>query len=417
MHETHGVPKTHARRRVPYHREKLFKALHADLQPWVDRKVTPEQCNATRQLAGRAGLARVGGRVFQTSGVQWLYDEGVLPRQRYPFCKAAQALLRTAERDVNAANIEFFVRLGDRPMVRQGEFDDGHALTIAPCSIRGVPGETYYDVRAPHWYVQPDEFCSWDNLTAFDEREPKLFGRYTHFCPWVITSRRLPEEHAHMKLCQRTYFAQLAYRNVSDVAMDVGFTNVAHDQMRQALFGKPEDNAMMRKQKVPMSEWGKYKYLLVTEGWTFVGKLANVLALGSVVLMPQSVYRQYFEDLLVPGEHFVPLWTRKRDDVLDVLKWLESHQEKARSIAKAGRDIACMALVASERDAWWDEFVTSAANETPNRTVSMAELAGLVERHAALELTSSMMRIDDAAAECVVDVPTFVPSAADPALG
>lgn len=106
-----------------------------------------------------------------------------------------------------------------------------------------------------------------------------------------------------------------------------------------------------------MAEFAKAKYVLVTDGQVSAGKLANALALGSVVLRPMSRWEQYFEPALQEYVHFVPVWTDDKDDILAKLEWLEREPELAQRIADEGRRFACHHLTQHARTCFWREAV------------------------------------------------------------
>ena len=375
-----------------HYRGKIFSALHSDLLPWTRRKVNATSLVETRRASGDngiAGFALIDGRVFMTSLTDRRNAMDTL--HWYMPCKLLQAMFSAPL----GTNLEVFVKAGDRPVVNQENFDRNFALVVSPASVPG-----FLDVRGPHWFIIVDHICEKDyNNTAFDERKPVLFGRYTHFCPFDPEPIKLPEELHAFSDCQRTYFAQLAKQHPS--LMDVGPTNyVPSPPNPRREYGAP--GTFDKKPRVPLESWDEYKYVLATEGWTFPGKLAKLLALGGVVLIPRTKHIQYFVDALEPGVHFVPVWEKKKDDVIASIEWLERNKDEARKIAAKGREFACMALIKEERDAWWTEFVRVVTQDVMSGTEPLESYERMVQEKTAIEITANQIEIDEDQGRCTL---------------
>lgn len=120
---------------------------------------------------------------------------------------------------------------------------------------------------------------------------------------------------------------------------------------------RPDGGFVEMRPRIPLDEFAKAKYVLVTDGQVSAGKFANALALGSVVLRPMSRWAQYFESALQEYVHFVPVWTDDKDDLLAKVAWLEREPQLAQRIAEEGRRFACHHLTQHGRNCWWREVV------------------------------------------------------------
>lgn len=120
---------------------------------------------------------------------------------------------------------------------------------------------------------------------------------------------------------------------------------------------RPDGGFVDARPRIPLDEFAKARYVLVTDGQVSAGKLAHALALGSVVLRPASRWEQYFEPALQEYVHFVPVWTHAEDDLLAKVTWLEREPETAARIAEEGRRFACRYLAEHGRACWWLEVV------------------------------------------------------------
>ena len=306
------------------------------------------------------GVAVADTHVFITANLQKLRSGGFSPEHLYAVGMLADALRRAP----NGTRLEVFVKAGDRGIVEGADFDGGAGLVVCASKRAG-----FLDVRMPHQFHTPDALCAKD-VQPFDDRSDVLFGRYTEFCG-ISGPVDLPGEKEPFTECQRKYFSELASEH-PDV-MDVGATS-----------------GPRAKASVPMKNWDGFKYVIVTEGWTNPGKLAKALALGAVVLLPTTPWKQYFDGAIEARRHFYPVWTKHKDDVLDALKWLKSHPSQARAIADEGRRFACEGLVMRERMAWWDELVHSSAENVFVDADGLAELYQRVDEGFAVEIQPGM---------------------------
>ena len=112
------------------------------------------------------------------------------------------------------------------------------------------------------------------------------------------------------------------------------------DSNLQINYIKPKelaDQGITLKERVPMNEQLKYKYLINIDGHSFVNRMSYLLRCGSLILMVESKFvvgnQCWFSHLLVPYEHYVPI---KFDlsDLVDQIKWCRSNDDKCKEIAK-----------------------------------------------------------------------------------
>ena len=77
----------------------------------------------------------------------------------------------------------------------------------------------------------------------------------------------------------------------------------------------------------------KYKYIIYIEGNSAAYRLASILSRNSLILKVESKYKLWFEHLLIPYEHYVPV---KADlsDLADVIKWCKLNDSMCEDIVK-----------------------------------------------------------------------------------
>lgn len=85
-----------------------------------------------------------------------------------------------------------------------------------------------------------------------------------------------------------------------------------------------------------IEEQASYKYIIHAPGHVQAYRLSIELATGSVILMIDCPYRLWFESLLVPWVHFVPV-SADLSDLDDRLQWCIEHDEECQEIARQAR--------------------------------------------------------------------------------
>ena len=86
-----------------------------------------------------------------------------------------------------------------------------------------------------------------------------------------------------------------------------------------------------------LEKQSEHKYILNIDGHVKAFRLGNELRMGSVVLLVDSPYTLWFQDKLIPYEHYVPV----KDDLSDLEKqinWCIKNDDKCTNIAKNGLD-------------------------------------------------------------------------------
>eukprot|EP00937_MAST-01D_sp_MAST-1D-sp2_P002030 g2030.t1 len=96
------------------------------------------------------------------------------------------------------------------------------------------------------------------------------------------------------------------------------------------------------KPQVFITEHGRFKYLLHTEGHSYAYRLQQLLSMSSVVFKQVSPFTEWYYGMLRPYEHVVPFTANHIDDtnVTQAILWAKKHDDEARAIARKGREFA-----------------------------------------------------------------------------
>ena len=269
--------------------------------------------------------------------------------------------LQVLARRTRLPDVEFLLNMADKPVVRATRA--GRPSVPVPV-FSYCKRDGFYDVLVPGYY-SPDRVCGLVKAAAgrrehpWRARKEVAFARYSHFCvpqeQRDLHGRALPP-------CARSHYAALGLTRAGAELLDVRPTNVVNDTSDPSLdFGR---KLLRNGSSLPLAEHAAYKYLLDTDGFSAAYKLQQLLAVGSVVLHPASVWRSYFYDAMLPYVHYVPLWHAGADDVLPAIRWLQRHDRQARRIGAAGQRLACEHLTQHGRLCYWQRLLRAYAELT-----------------------------------------------------
>lgn len=98
----------------------------------------------------------------------------------------------------------------------------------------------------------------------------------------------------------------------------------------------PKTLPMKLSKRMPIGEISKYKYIISIEGNIAQFRLTLELSFNSVVLLVRSEYYLWYQPLLKPWVHYVPI---KADlsDLMDKIHWCRTHDSKCKIIAANAR--------------------------------------------------------------------------------
>jgi hypothetical protein len=91
--------------------------------------------------------------------------------------------------------------------------------------------------------------------------------------------------------------------------------------------------------RLSKQQQSQYKYVLELEGNVAAHRIASDMLFGSVPLIVETDYKLWFQHLLKPYIHYIPI---KSDfsDLLEILGWCHTHDEECKQIAKNARMFA-----------------------------------------------------------------------------
>ncbi|KAF7332704.1 CAP10 domain-containing protein [Mycena kentingensis (nom. inval.)] len=101
----------------------------------------------------------------------------------------------------------------------------------------------------------------------------------------------------------------------------------------------------------PREEVYAFKYAMDVDGTTFSGRFLSLLRSGSVVFKATS-FAEYFNDWLLPYEHYIPV-RPDLSDLVEKLHWAEANPEAARLIQLRGKELATRVMRDDQNDCYY----------------------------------------------------------------
>ncbi len=103
-------------------------------------------------------------------------------------------------------------------------------------------------------------------------------------------------------------------------------------------FWKQSSDSLIKK-FIPMTDLPKYKYLIDIRGWSFYARMTRLLQMSRVVLRVESIYREWYDELLIPMKHYVPI-KADMSDLLEKIEYLDSRPDVYMEIVEGARSFA-----------------------------------------------------------------------------
>lgn len=89
---------------------------------------------------------------------------------------------------------------------------------------------------------------------------------------------------------------------------------------------------------IPFEEQSQFKYLLHLDGNVAAYRLGKSLLMGSVILIQESGSRVWFQGMMKPYEHYVPV-DNNLSNLISQIKWCIEHDEECEKIAQNGMEL------------------------------------------------------------------------------
>jgi hypothetical protein len=139
------------------------------------------------------------------------------------------------------------------------------------------------------------------------------------------------ETNPRIKLCKQ--FQQHPYCNVGITSWNTRLRKVSGDSKLHT----PDTTQLSLSKSMTLEEQSTYKYIIHVQGHVQAFRLSIELAMGSVILLVHTDYKLWYEPLLEPWEHYVPV-SADLSDLDERIQWCIEHDKECQKIAKQARE-------------------------------------------------------------------------------
>ncbi len=284
------------------------------------------------------------------------YANNCLVRYEYPISEndtnhALYAdLFKTLLKNRTIPNVEFFLNRRDFPILKSNKTEAYTDLFGENVPLLSHSYDKYCPILSmvkQNGYLDiPIPTC--DDWTRICAQESKYFvdslklysSTYKFDTPWAekkqmavfrgSSTGRGVDEKTNMRL----KISKMRYP-----LLDAGITrwNLRPRKLADSPFLQTIDDKFISsyKLKAPLShlEQSKYKYIINIDGHVSAFRLSLEMSMGSVILLVQSEYSLWFEHLMKPGFHYIPI---KADlsDLIEKIEWCANNDRICEQIAK-----------------------------------------------------------------------------------
>ncbi|XP_033228056.1 protein O-glucosyltransferase 2-like [Belonocnema kinseyi] len=226
------------------------------------------------------------------------------------------SVLLSLARKVILPDVEFFMNLGDWPLVPKKKL-------IYPI-FSWCGSEETADILLPTYDIA--------------ESSLESMGRVMLDMLSVQGSTKLSWEEKENKAFWRGRDARRERLDLIDIARD--YPDLINASITNFFFFRDEIEKYGPGQ-TPISFFNffEYKYQLNIDGTVAAYRFPYLLAGGSLVFKQDSQYYEFFYKQLTPGEHYIPI---KSDlsDLVEKIKWAQENDDTAHKISRTGRQFA-----------------------------------------------------------------------------
>lgn len=206
-----------------------------------------------------------------------------------------------------------------------------------------------------------------DSLPAWPARREMVFWRGGVNCQ--------SRHHADWQANPRIRLCQVLNSGSFGIPCDAGVVEIDYIYKDPAV-QREIHNLGIVKQKVPLTEFGGYRFLVDIDGFSNAWSSFFVkLLMGAVVFKVESAngYRQWYYRHLEPFQHYIPV-ASDLSDFEERINWAKHNPERCGAIAKAAAALAADLSYESQLTEAVDQIAQSMVISTENVCLKYSEL-------------------------------------------
>lgn len=95
----------------------------------------------------------------------------------------------------------------------------------------------------------------------------------------------------------------------------------------------PKEFGIELKDKIDDTYKLKFKYILNLDGNVSAFRLGSELASGSVIFLPESSFKMWYSDKLIPYKHYIPIH-KNLENLIEQIEWCKKNDDKCKNISE-----------------------------------------------------------------------------------
>lgn len=324
--------------------EAYKKLVEEYLAPWagLDQKGVPAVKVTQRMLAAMEYAYKGGGfrvrivnrRIYFRKLVHW--KQTYRTQRMLWYLRLLYDILkkdRLLSEATLAKGLDFVIYVGDGAKVAADTFtvEAGFPLFSLRTSILHIdipiPDPVQHGSNGHYKWTELGKTIPWE------ERKPQLIFRGRGSC--------LKMQADNWHFCNRVRLQQLAQRYPND--LDAGIIQWNQVYKAAKMVVPPASIEEIEKstgikvvEAMDFDAQSRFKYVIDVDGGLGSSRKPGILSSGSLLLSADSPWYTYYEPLLEPYRHYIPVdrWLR---DLHDVVKWAQKNDQVAKRMMEEGR--------------------------------------------------------------------------------
>ncbi|KAM3400908.1 hypothetical protein ACQJBY_005627 [Aegilops geniculata] len=294
-----------------------FAAIRRDLAPWRRRDgggggITSELVESGRHRASMRVTITGGGTRLHVD----LYYACVQSRALFTVWSLLQLMRRYPGR---VPDVDLMFDCMDRPAINRTEHT-GEGASLPPPLFRYCTTREHLDIPFPDW-----SFWGWPE---------------THIEPWTREFRSIKQGSRRVRWPDRVPTAY--WKGNPDVASPLRLALLACNDTNlwraEIMRQNWEEEAKSGYQNSKLSSQCTHRYKIYAEGFAWSVSLKYILSCGSMALLIDPLYQDFFSRGLEPRVNHWPVSTVGMcESIRDAVEWGNAHPEEAERVGKRGQ--------------------------------------------------------------------------------
>ncbi|KAJ7766055.1 glycosyl transferase family 90-domain-containing protein, partial [Mycena metata] len=222
-----------------------------------------------------------------------------------------------------------------------------------------VPSEVRVPVQVMHPAFGSHPISQYANNISWVDKEPKLYWR------GLTSGGRVFGD--NYRAFPRFRLIEIGKKHRK--TMNVVLSGFHGDLCEQCNEGRIKMEYEIASKGSPREDVYKYKFLMDVDGNSFSGRYLGLLRSGSLVFK-STAFAEFFNDWLIPYEHYIPVLP-DLSDLVDKVNWAVENDDEAHRIQQAGQAFAERVLTNDQNDCYFSRVLLEWA-----RLEAMTDAAG-----------------------------------------